>query len=105
MAKPNNDGPQLCYSAGAMVLSEEHPSVIRFRSAKPVLAPVLPQERRGTIPNVVFPTGIDRRNDLGQPERFDVYYGMADKRIGVARLNVPERLPSGAPGDPPGLTA
>ena len=42
----------------------------------------------------MFPTGIDRRDDLGSPDRFDVYYGMADNRIGVARLDVPERLSS-----------
>jgi hypothetical protein len=41
----------------------------------------------------VFPTGIDRRDDLGLPNRFDVYYGMADYRIGVARLDVPDVLP------------
>jgi predicted GH43/DUF377 family glycosyl hydrolase len=99
MAEPGNDGRQLCYSAGVMVLSKEHPREIRYRSVEPVLTPVLPQERRGTIPNVVFPTGIDRRDDLGLPDRFDVYYGMADNRIGVARLNVPEHLPSGAPAD------
>jgi len=28
---------------------------------------------------------IDRRDDLGSPDRFDVYYGMADNRIGAAR--------------------
>ena len=94
MAEPGNDGHDLCYSAGVMVLSEEHPREIRYRSAEPVLTPVLPQERRGTIPNVVFPTGVDRRDDLGSPDRFDVYYGMADNRIGVARLDVPERLSS-----------
>jgi predicted GH43/DUF377 family glycosyl hydrolase len=41
----------------------------------------------------VFPTGIDRRDDLGLPNRFDVYYGMADYRIGVARLELPDVLP------------
>jgi predicted GH43/DUF377 family glycosyl hydrolase len=49
----------------------------------------------------VFPTGIDRRDDLGSPDRFDVYYGMADNRIGVARLDLPEFLPPGAIADPP----
>jgi hypothetical protein len=43
----------------------------------------------------VFPTGIDRRDDLGSPERFDIYYGMADYRIGVARLDMPDVLPPG----------
>jgi predicted GH43/DUF377 family glycosyl hydrolase len=101
MAEPGNDGHQLCYSAGVMVLSKEHPREIRYRSAEPVLTPELPQERRGTIANVVFPTGIDRRDDLGSPDRFDVYYGMADNRIGVARLDVPDFLPLGRAADPP----
>ena len=91
----------LCYSAGVMVLSKEHPRVIRYRSAEPVLTPVLPQECRGTIANVVFPTGIDRRDDLGLPDRFDVYYGMADDRIGVARLDLPDFLPPGGVADQP----
>jgi predicted GH43/DUF377 family glycosyl hydrolase len=66
-----------------------------------VLEPRLPQECHGTVANVVFPTGIDRRDDLGLPDRYDVYYGMADSRIGVARLDVPELLPPGRVADPP----
>ena len=76
-----------------MVLSKNHPRVIGYRSAEPVLTPTLPQERSGTVANVVFPTGIDRRDDIGSPDRFDVYYGMADDRIGVARLDLPDFLP------------
>ena len=91
----------LCYSAGVMVLSKEHPQIIRYRSAEPVLTPLLPQERDGTVANVVFPTGIDRRDDIGSPDRFDIYYGMADNRIGVARLDVPGFLPPGGVADPP----
>jgi len=91
----------LCYSAGLMFLSKEHPQVVLYRSAQPVLAPLLPQERQGTIANVVFPTGIDRRDDLGLPDRFDIYYGMADNRIGVARLGLPEQLSQVALVDPP----
>ena len=78
------------------MLSQRHPRVIRYRSAEPVLTPVLPQERHGAIANVVFPTGIDRRDDLNTSDRFDVYYGMADNRIGVARLDLPECLPVAA---------
>jgi predicted GH43/DUF377 family glycosyl hydrolase len=101
MEQPSNDVHPLCYSAGVMVLSKEHPQVIRYRSSEPVLTPTLPQERRGTVANVVFPTGIDRRDDLSSPDRFDVYYGMADCRIGVARLDVPDVLPAGSVADPP----
>jgi predicted GH43/DUF377 family glycosyl hydrolase len=50
----------------------------------------------------VFPTGIDRRDDLNSPDRFDVYYGMADNRIGVARLDLPDFLPPRGVADPPG---
>ena len=101
MAEPASDGRQLCYSAGVMVLSKEHPCEIRYRSAEPVLTPVLPQERHGAVPNVVFPTGIDQRDDIGSPDRFDVYYGMADNKIGVARLDLPDFLPPQGVADPP----
>jgi predicted GH43/DUF377 family glycosyl hydrolase len=97
--EPRYGGHGLCYSAGVMLLSREHPCVIRYRSSEPVLTPTLPQERDGAVTDVVFPTGIDRRDDLGSPDRFDVYYGMADSRIGVARLDVPEYLPSGGASD------
>ena len=95
-------GHHLCYSAGVMVLSQQHPRVVRYRSAEPVLRPEMPQERDGTVANVVFPTGIDRRDDLHTPDRFDVYYGMADNRIGVARLDLPEQMPAEAVADAPG---
>ncbi|MEO8338702.1 MAG: glycosidase [Nitrospirota bacterium] len=101
LSASSNAARELCYSAGVLVLSQEHPQVIRYRSQEPVLTPELAQERRGIVPNVVFPTAIDRRDDLGSPDCFDVYYGMADKRIGVARLVVPERLPQGGLADPP----
>ena len=99
--EPGADQRRLCYSAGAMMLSETHPRFIRHRSPTPVLTPKLPFECKGTIANVVFPTGIDRRDDLGTPERFDIYYGMADDRIGAARLDVPDFLPTSAVVDAP----
>ncbi|MGD0430030.1 MAG: hypothetical protein ABSA58_02960 [Acetobacteraceae bacterium] len=84
--------PILCYSAGAIVLSPEHPNRIIHHSSGPLLVPEGALELHGTVNRVVFPTGIDRRDDLGTPDRFDVYYGMADYRIGVARLDVPAEL-------------
>ena len=91
--QPSPAAHKLCYAAGAMVLSAEHPNRIAYRSPEPVLSPVDSRELHGMVENVVFPTGIDRRDDLGMPDRFDVYYGMADYRIGVARLDVPATLP------------
>ena len=81
--------PKLSYSAGLLMLDERRPHLVRYRSREPLLSPELLKEREGVMPNVVFPTAIDRRDDLGTPTRFDVYCGMADKRIGVARLDLP----------------
>lgn len=89
-----NEAKDLCYSAGVMILSEKQPRTIHYRSIHPVLSPVTPEERSGIVTNIVFPTGIDRRDDLGMPNRFDIYYGMADTRIGVARLDLPDTLPA-----------
>lgn len=85
--------PKLCYSAGVMMLSSEHPTRILYRSPEPVMIPKTQLELHGTVDAVVFPTGLDRRDDLNDPDRFDVYYGMADDRIGVAKLRVPAELP------------
>lgn len=93
--------PRLCYSAGLLVLDRDRPHRIRYRSRTPILEPVLQKEKIGTIGNVVFPTGIDRRDDLGSKKRFDIYYGMADNRIGVARLDLPATLPFDGRADPP----
>jgi predicted GH43/DUF377 family glycosyl hydrolase len=81
---PHEGTRHLCYSAGVMVLSRQHPREIRYRSAQPVLTPVLPLERSGTIANVVFPTGIDRRDDLGSPDRFDTLCAPTHRRIAGA---------------------
>ena len=97
--QPGLTAPKLCYSAGVMVLTKEHPNRIIYRSSEPVLIPNGPLECHGTTDNVVFPTGIDRRDDLGEPDRFDIYYGMADDRIGVARLDVPATLPRDVAAD------
>lgn len=78
----------IVYAAGLMLLDPMNPLRIRYRSPSPILAPERPEELNGTIPRVVFPTAVDRRVDLGMPRRLDVYYGMADRAIGVARLDL-----------------
>lgn len=95
-----NEKHALCYSAGVMVLSKLDPCLILNRSKVPAVTPMLPQEKDGIVANVVFPTGIDRRDDLGTPDRFDIYYGMAGNRIGVARLELPDRLTTQTNADP-----
>jgi len=92
---------QMCYSAGAMILSRTHPHDIKYRSTEPILAPETQHERFGIVQDVVFPTGLDRRDDIGSLDRIDIYYGMADNRIGVARMIIPKTLPSNAKKDAP----
>ena len=71
------------YAAGAILLDAEDVTKVLWRTPNPLLEPQTPQERDGIVPNVVFPTAIDPRSDGDA----DVYYGMADARIGVARLH------------------
>lgn len=84
---------RLVYSAGIMVMAKDDPCKILYRSKEPIMTPERRDEQVGAVANVVFPTGIDQRNDIDQPNRFDIYYGMADDRIGVARLEIPDELP------------
>jgi len=70
------------YCAGAMVLDPEKVWQVTERPPEPLLEPETEEEREGIVPNVVFPTAVDERAD----GTADVYYGMADSRIGVARL-------------------
>ena len=53
-------------------------------SAQPILEPRVAAERTGVVPRVVFPTGVDVQGH----DTLDVYYGMADSRIGVARASL-----------------
>lgn len=76
------------YSAGALVMDRKRPTTIVFRSPQPVLQPQGEDEVEGVVRNVVFPTAIDRRDE----SRLDIYYGMADSRIGVACTDTPQQL-------------
>lgn len=100
VASTDGDEHRLTYCAGIMVLDAEHPEKILYRSVKPVLAPEPSTQPRATPADVVFPTGIDQRADIGQPDRYDVYYGLNDFRIGVARLDVPPTIPYQGQRDP-----
>jgi predicted GH43/DUF377 family glycosyl hydrolase len=80
--------PNVFYCAGAMVLDTDDPRKLIYRSPQPILTPRTTEEQVGLVRNVVFPTGLDQRDE----RRVDVYYGMADSRIGVAKLELPASL-------------
>jgi predicted GH43/DUF377 family glycosyl hydrolase len=73
------------YSAGALVLDADDVTRVIARSPTPLLEPELPEEVTGMVGNVVFPTAIEPAQN-GDASAFDVFYGMADYQIGVARL-------------------
>lgn len=79
------------YSAGIVVHDAMQPHKVRYRSLVPLLQPETPEELEGTVNNVVFPTALDPRPDLG-PRVFDMYYGMADYKIGLARLTLRRKV-------------
>jgi predicted GH43/DUF377 family glycosyl hydrolase len=76
------------YSAGALLLDGHDPRRVLYRSAQSILSPQVAAERVGVVPQVVFPTGLDARAD----DTLDIYYGMADSRIGVARAELASLL-------------
>ena len=70
------------YAAGALLLDGDDPSVVIARTPEPLLQAETDDERGGIVPNVVFPTAIEEIDGI----RY-VFYGMADSKIGVARLD------------------
>ena len=75
-------GQRVEYGVGAMLLDPGDPGRVLSRTAEPIFAPETEEEHTGTVPNVVFPTAIEEVDGVHY-----VFYGMADTKIGVARLD------------------
>ncbi|BCY10035.1 hypothetical protein [Actinoplanes sp. L3-i22] len=75
-------GQRVNYAAGAMLLDPADPGRVLDRTAEPIFVSETAGERTGNVPNVVFPTAIEQVDGVHY-----VFYGMADSRIGVARLD------------------
>jgi predicted GH43/DUF377 family glycosyl hydrolase len=80
---------QMRYSAGLVVHDATQPHRVLYRSPEPIMVPEGADELHGIVNNVVFPTAIDA---CTVPRTFDVYYGMADAKIGRARISLAEAL-------------
>ncbi|CAM3340295.1 glycoside hydrolase family 130 protein [Rhodothermus bifroesti] len=78
---------QYVYRMGMALLDLEDPKRVIARTPEPVLAPELPFEREGDVPNVVFPEGAVVINDM-----LYVYYGAADRTVGLARASLSDVL-------------
>jgi len=75
------------YQAGLVVHDLMSPHIVRYRSPEPILSPETFAELHGVVNNVVFPTAIDVRADIAA-RTYDIYYGMADSRIGLVRMGI-----------------
>jgi predicted GH43/DUF377 family glycosyl hydrolase len=82
LARAFDQQQKVNYAAGALILAAEDPSRVVARTSEPLLFAETDDERSGIVPNVVFPTAIEEID--GQHY---VFYGMADSKIGVARLD------------------
>jgi len=68
------------YRAGLALLDLDDPRRVIARTSTPVLSPEMPFELRGDVENVVFPEGAAVIDHV-----LHLYYGAADKVIGLAR--------------------
>ncbi len=82
-----NGKTRLRYCAGIIVHSASRVDKVVYRSPQPLFVPELPLEVRGKAGEIVFPTAIDPRPDVGD-RVYDIYYGMGDRAIGRGRLTL-----------------
>lgn len=73
---------ELRYSLGVMLLDLKNPSMIISVLDDPILTPEEDYELVGDVPNVTFTCGVVEKDG-----KFFVYYGAADKVIGVATID------------------
>lgn len=80
----NGADDRLAYRTGWLLFDKTDPRKVLARSDRPLLQPEQPWERVGQVPNVIFVEGLVR-----QPSRWLLYYGGADKYVGVASMPPP----------------
>ena len=80
----NGADDSLVYRTGIAVFDRKDPRKLLYRSDIPIFGPELDWEKRGQVPNVVFVEGLAARNGKAL-----LYYGGADKYIGVAEVEGP----------------
>ncbi len=75
------------YRIGAVLLDPHDPTIVLARSTDPVFEPTEPYEKTGVVNNVVFPCGSVVDNGIVY-----IYYGGADKVVGVAECSLDDIL-------------
>ncbi len=75
------------YRIGAVLLDLKNPLKVIARTIEPIFEPETDYEKRGWVSNVVFPCG-----EVLIKDKIFVYYGGADKVIGVATISLKDLL-------------
>jgi predicted GH43/DUF377 family glycosyl hydrolase len=79
----NGADDKLVYRTGVAIFDRNDPRTLISRTDQPLFAPEKEWEINGQVPNVVFVEGaVERRG------RYLLYYGAADKHIGVAETTL-----------------
>ncbi|MEK7610046.1 MAG: hypothetical protein AAB470_02935 [Patescibacteria group bacterium] len=71
------------YRVGAVLLDLKDPTLVKARTAIPLFEPEEEYERKGLVPNVVFPCGLVIRGGTAY-----IYYGGGDSVVGVATIKM-----------------
>ncbi|MES2023237.1 MAG: hypothetical protein V4439_00990 [Patescibacteria group bacterium] len=71
------------YRVGAVLLDLKDPAIVLSRSTDPIFEPEMEYEKVGFVKNVVFPCGMTEKNGI-----LYIYYGGADKVVGVATMDL-----------------
>jgi len=71
------------YRIGAVLLDLKDPAIVLSRTADPIFEPMEIYEREGIVNNVIFPCGMVEKDGL-----LFIYYGGADKVVGVATMEL-----------------
>ncbi len=75
------------YRLGAALLDLENPSKVLKRTLDPIFEPERKFEKEGNVKNVVFTCGALEKDD-----HYYIYYGAADKVIGLAKVKKKDLL-------------
>ena len=79
----HGDNEFVSYAVGFALFDKEDPTKVLYRAEVPIMEPTEYWEKFGTVNNVVFATGL-----VNFKGKWLLYYGGADKSIGVAELKL-----------------
>ncbi|HLH05295.1 MAG TPA: glycoside hydrolase family 130 protein [Bryobacteraceae bacterium] len=85
----NGADERLVYRPGWVLFDRKDPARVAARASKPFIAPKLPWEINGNVPNVIFLEGaVPQSRTESRGLQLFGYYGAADKRIGGMNIRI-----------------